>query len=80
MPPGANTLSRVASHPVSRLAASAGRLATLTMLGALLTGCAGIPHKPLVQGVTTASPTPPQLNEVNGSIFQTGQAMLPAAV
>jgi len=75
MPPDANTLSRVASHPVSRLAASAGSLATLTMLGALLTGCAGIPHKPLVQGVTTASPTPPQLNEVNGSIFQTGQAM-----
>lgn len=41
----------------------------------LLTGCAYIPHKPLVEGETTASPMPGAPIDVNGSVFQQGQAM-----
>ena len=40
-----------------------------------LNGCAYIPHKPLVDGVTTATPTPSVMTTANGSVFQTGQAM-----
>ncbi|ELP5717653.1 flagellar basal body L-ring protein FlgH (plasmid) [Enterobacter asburiae] len=40
-----------------------------------LAGCAYIPHKPLVEGQTTASPSPVSPSVVNGSIFQSGQAM-----
>ncbi|RPH29233.1 flagellar basal body L-ring protein FlgH [Buttiauxella warmboldiae] len=41
----------------------------------LLTGCAYLPHEPLVQGATTASPAPPTPPQVNGSVFQSGQTM-----
>nr|WP_237658070.1 flagellar basal body L-ring protein FlgH [Enterobacter cancerogenus] len=40
-----------------------------------LAGCAYIPHKPLVEGQTTATPTPIMPGIANGSIFQSGQAM-----
>lgn len=40
-----------------------------------LAGCAYIPHKPLVEGQTTASPTPVTPGVADGSIFQSGQAM-----
>ena len=58
-------------YAIRRLA----RLPALLMLGALLTGCADVPHKPLVEGVTSASPAQAQPGLANGSIFQTGQAM-----
>lgn len=48
---------------------------TSALLTLFLTGCAYIPHKPLVDGVTTASPASPARTVANGSIFQTGQAM-----
>lgn len=40
-----------------------------------LAGCAYIPHKPLVEGQTTATPTPIMPGIANGSIFQSGQSM-----
>jgi flagellar L-ring protein precursor FlgH len=40
-----------------------------------LTACAQFPHKPLVEGETSAVPMPAAPASVNGSIFQTGQAM-----
>jgi flagellar L-ring protein precursor FlgH len=45
------------------------------VLSMLLAGCSIIPHKPLVQGATTATPVPAATPVANGSIFQTGQAM-----
>lgn len=51
------------------------RLPALIIIGSLLAGCAGIPHKPLVAGVTSASPAQALPGTANGSIFQTGQAM-----
>jgi flagellar L-ring protein precursor FlgH len=62
-----------AAHQYARLRLA--RLPTLMIIGALLAGCAGIPHKPLVEGVTSASPTQAMPGTANGSIFQTGQAM-----
>lgn len=41
----------------------------------LSTGCAYIPHKPLVNGETTVMPAPVAPAVANGSIFQSGQAM-----
>ncbi|KAA8996713.1 flagellar basal body L-ring protein FlgH [Affinibrenneria salicis] len=41
----------------------------------LLSGCAYIPHKPLVEGTTSAPPAPAQLYATNGSIFQSVQPM-----
>lgn len=41
----------------------------------ILTGCAYIPHKSLVDGETSASPAPAQLYATNGSIFQSVQPM-----
>ncbi|WP_435930646.1 flagellar basal body L-ring protein FlgH [Dryocola sp. BD613] len=40
-----------------------------------LSGCAYIPHTPLVEGQTTANPAPVAPAAVNGSVFQSGQAM-----
>lgn len=40
-----------------------------------LSGCAYIPHQPLVGGETSANPTPLAPAVINGAIFQTGQAM-----
>ncbi|CAI0950008.1 Basal body L-ring protein [Serratia proteamaculans] len=40
-----------------------------------LGGCAYIPHKPLVDGTTTAQPAPAGAPVPNGSIFQTVQPM-----
>lgn len=51
------------------------RLPMLFILGSLLTGCAGIIHKPLVDGITSASPMQTMPGTANGSIFQMGQAM-----
>lgn len=48
-------------------------LAAMVMLA--LGGCAYIPHKPLVDGTTTAQPTPAGAPVPNGSIFQTVQPM-----
>ncbi|AHK20911.1 flagellar L-ring protein FlgH [Yersinia similis] len=45
----------------------------MTML--LLNGCAYIPHKPLVDGTTSAQPAPASAPLPNGSIFQTVQPM-----
>ncbi len=39
----------------------------------LLSGCAFVPQKPLVQGATTAQPAPGPAPVVNGSIFQSAQ-------
>src|SRR5476651_2144415 len=50
-------------------------LLTTVALMLLLTGCAYIPHKPLVDGVTTATPAQATMTTANGSVFQTGQAM-----
>ncbi len=52
-----------------------GLLSTSVVLTLLLTGCAYLPHKPLVDGATTASPSSPAMVVANGSVFQTGQAM-----
>lgn len=41
----------------------------------LLSGCAYLPHKPLIEEKTTAEPSPMVPGVINGSIFQTGQAM-----
>lgn len=41
----------------------------------LLSGCAYLPHEPLVTGETTASPMQTVPPTVNGAIFQTGQTM-----
>lgn len=49
-------------------------LRTLALAFAL-GGCAYIPHQPLVRGETTAEPTPVMPGQINGSIFQAGQAM-----
>ena len=66
--------ARPSAHrrPVLRRSA---RLPMLLVGGVLLTGCAGIAHKPLVNGVTSASPMPAMPGTANGSIFQSGQAM-----
>jgi len=47
------------------------RPAMLSLL--LLSGCAFVPQKPLVQGATTAQPAPGPAPVVNGSIFQSAQ-------
>src|SRR5471030_3146805 len=57
---------------LTRIAAPFSAVVVLTLL---LTGCAYIPHKPLVDGVTTATPTQTATTTANGSVFQTGQAM-----
>lgn len=46
-----------------------------TTLALLLSGCAYLPHKPLIEGQTTAAPSPVTPAVINGSVFQTGQAM-----
>ncbi|MGG7915881.1 flagellar basal body L-ring protein FlgH [Klebsiella aerogenes] len=48
-------------------------LAGMVML--TLSGCAYIPHKPLVDGSTSAQPAPPTAPVPNGSIFQAAQPM-----
>ncbi|WEF30465.1 flagellar basal body L-ring protein FlgH [Klebsiella aerogenes] len=48
-------------------------LAGMVML--TLSGCAYIPHKPLVDGSTSAQPAPPAAPVPNGSIFQAAQPM-----
>ncbi|EOI2372985.1 TPA: flagellar basal body L-ring protein FlgH [Klebsiella aerogenes] len=48
-------------------------LAGMVML--TLSGCAYIPHKPLVDGSTSAQPAPPTTPVPNGSIFQAAQPM-----
>jgi flagellar L-ring protein precursor FlgH len=45
------------------------------MLMLVLGGCAYIPHKNLVDGATTAPPTPAGVPVPNGSIFQAAQPM-----
>ncbi len=51
------------------------RILVPLMLAFTQAGCAYIPHKPLVEGQTTANPTPVAPAVINGSIFQSGQAM-----
>ncbi len=51
------------------------RLATTLILPCVIAGCAYIPQKPLVEGATSATPAPVAAAAVNGSIFQSGQAM-----
>ncbi|MDP9566083.1 UNVERIFIED_ORG: flagellar L-ring protein precursor FlgH [Kosakonia oryzae] len=51
------------------------RLATTLILPFVIAGCAYIPQKPLVDGETSAAPAPVAAAAVNGSIFQSGQAM-----
>ncbi|ANI31633.1 flagellar L-ring protein FlgH [Yersinia entomophaga] len=46
-----------------------------TMAVLLLNGCAYIPHKPLVDGTTSAQPAPASAPLPNGSIFQAVQPM-----
>jgi flagellar L-ring protein precursor FlgH len=48
-------------------------LTGLVML--MLSGCAYVPHKPLVDGATTAQPEPMGTQQPNGSIFQAIQPM-----
>ncbi|MFI8415779.1 flagellar basal body L-ring protein FlgH [Serratia sp. NPDC078593] len=45
------------------------------MLMLTLGGCAYIPHKPLVEGTTSAQPAPASAPMPNGAIFQTVQPM-----
>ncbi len=45
----------------------------LLILAAVLSGCAWVPSKPLVQGPTTAQPVPGPMPMANGSIFQSAQ-------
>lgn len=45
----------------------------MAFLALTLTGCAWVPSTPLVQGATTAQPTPGPVPIVNGSIYQTAQ-------
>ena len=65
--PGTGWVKRLAWRHASRL--------TIAIALFSAAGCTYMPHKPLVEGVTTASPVKTALPEVNGSIFQTGQAM-----
>ncbi|WP_312629418.1 flagellar basal body L-ring protein FlgH [Scandinavium sp.] len=52
-----------------------GSLPAVAALVLVLSGCAYIPHKPLVDGSTTAAPMQVATTTTSGSIFQTGQAM-----
>jgi flagellar L-ring protein precursor FlgH len=52
-----------------------GKRVLAAMLMLALGGCAYIPHKPLVDGATTAQPTPAGDPVPNGSIFQAAQPM-----
>ncbi|RZN44858.1 MULTISPECIES: flagellar basal body L-ring protein FlgH [unclassified Escherichia] len=51
------------------------RLLTHVALMALLSGCAYIPHKPLVEGATSVTPQIPYQPANNGAIFQPGGTM-----
>lgn len=51
------------------------RYTQVVLVVLLLTACTHFSHKPLVEGETTAAPMPAAPASVNGSIFQTGQAM-----
>lgn len=59
----------------SRTLSFLSRALSVMSLALVLGGCAYIPHKPLVDGQTTASPAPSVRGTANGSIFQSGQAM-----
>lgn len=50
-------------------------LLTPLALTLVLSGCAYIPHKPLIDGETSATPASATPAMVNGSVFQAGQAM-----
>jgi len=45
----------------------------MAFLAFTLTGCAWVPSTPLVQGATSAQPTPGPVPVVNGSIYQSAQ-------
>lgn len=60
-------------HPCS--VSTLRRFAATLILSFAITGCAYIPQKPLVEGETSAAPAPVAAAAVNGSIFQSGQAM-----
>lgn len=66
---------RNAPHALLGSKSVMGSFLSPIVLTLFLTGCSYIPHQPLVGGVTTASPASPTMTTVNGSIFQTGQAM-----
>lgn len=51
------------------------RLLTHVALVALLSGCAYLPHKPLVEGATSVTPQIPYQPANNGAIFQPGSTM-----
>lgn len=66
------------NHPLSGMTGThdnVKRTLVSLMLVLPLSGCAYIPHKPLVEGQTTANPVPMAAPVVNGSVFQSGQAM-----
>ncbi|KDF35149.1 flagellar L-ring protein 2 [Klebsiella aerogenes MGH 77] len=64
----------VTTHSMATLPRQGQRLlAGMVML--TLSGCAYIPHKPLVDGSTSAQPAPPTAPVPNGSIFQAAQPM-----
>lgn len=64
----------VTTHSMATLPRQGQRLlAGIVML--TLSGCAYIPHKPLVDGSTSAQPAPPTAPVPNGSIFQAAQPM-----
>lgn len=74
--PSAPALSEACLFAAHRAALHYGiRLPVLLMFGTLLAGCSAISHKPLVEGVTSASPIQAMPGTANGSIFQIGQAM-----
>lgn len=52
-----------------------GVLALPLLVTLLLNGCAYMPHKPLVEGTTSAQPAPAAPPVPNGSIFQSVQPM-----
>lgn len=47
----------------------------LAVVALMMTGCAYMPRKALVDEGTSAQPAPPNLTSTNGSIFQTAQPM-----
>ena len=64
----------VTTHSMATLPRQGQRLlAGMVML--TLSGCAYIPHKPLVDGSPSAQPAPPTAPVPNGSIFQAAQPM-----
>lgn len=80
-PCGNNAVDEMKYLPFSLFAGRSSCAGCLSLRSAALlalmviSGCAYVPHKPLVRGATTAAPVPVRAAAPSGSIFQAGQAM-----